>query len=95
MHLHRARVLATLKRVWRPRLATHVLLRKSRCSGVQLSSIIGHYTFSYLLRRPCLSVFGAVYQFIEKASSKVWPLWGFVPQGVCFRCQQKFLCSDA
>ena len=67
MRLHDGRAAPTRKRAWRLKLATEELLKVGFATGVQMASLIGHFTFVFLLRRPCLSVFCTIYQFIQRA----------------------------
>ena len=57
MRLYGGRAAPTRKRAWRLKLTTEELLKVGIATGVQVASLIGHYTFVFLLRRPCLSVF--------------------------------------
>ena len=43
-----------------------------------MASLIGHFTFVFLLRRPCLLVFCAIYQFIQRAGVRRRSLWNYV-----------------
>ena len=67
MRLHDGRAAPTRKRAWRLKLATEKLLKIGSATGVQVASLIGYFTFVFLLRRPYLSVFSTIYQFIQRA----------------------------
>ena len=43
-----------------------------------MASLIGHFTFVFLLRRPCLSVFCTIYQFMQRAGVPRRSLWNCV-----------------
>lgn len=57
------------------RARTHGLLSRSRCSGVELSRLVGSWSWCMLARRPTLSVFNNVYRFIRTAGNGLLPLW--------------------
>ena len=57
------------------RLETLALLDRGSCTGVELSRIIGRYTWAMLVRRPALSVFSAVYKFILISKHSRYQLW--------------------
>ena len=76
MRLHDGRAAPTRKRAWRLKLATEELLKVGFATGVQMASLIGHFTFVFLLRR--LSVFCTIYQFIQRAGVRRRSLWNWV-----------------
>ena len=78
MRLHDGRAAPTRKRAWRLMLATEKLLNIGSANGVQVVSLIGYFTFVFLLRRPCLSVFSTIYQFIQSAGVRRRSLWNCV-----------------
>jgi hypothetical protein len=72
---HELRVSLSAEKASRLVSATRHLLRIGVCSGFLLASVVGHWTWAMLVRRPSLSVFSAVYRFIAKFGGKVRPLW--------------------
>ena len=65
-----------LSRMWKLRMALDWLLTKGSCSGRVLEIIMGHLTWSFLVRRELLSLFSTVYVFIKhhpNSSSFLWP----------------------
>jgi hypothetical protein len=54
---------------------TERTLRRGWCSGLELSALIGSWTWTGLVRRPVLSVFSSVYRFINCAGRRVYWLW--------------------
>ena len=90
-------------------MATEELLKVGFATEVQLASLIGHVTFVFLLRRPCLSVFCTVYQFIQRAGVRRRFFWNCVRRelqaasgllvlafsDLSFQVQQQVYCSDA
>jgi hypothetical protein len=50
-------------------------LRRGYASGLQISALVGRWTWAMLCRRPALAVFTSVYRFIEctKRSCRIWP----------------------
>ena len=73
-----------------------------------MASLISHYTFVFLLRRLCLSVFCTIYQFIQRAGARRQPLWNCVRKelqaasgllvlafsDLTLEVQQQVYCSD-
>ncbi len=52
------------------------MLARGICSGRELEVPIGHYTFCFLLSRPLLSAFRAVYVYMRRhysARVRLWP----------------------
>ncbi len=45
------------------------------CTGLELAHLIGRWTWAMLVNRPTLSVFSAVYRFIEVAGARRFALW--------------------
>ena len=72
------RLAVRYERLWRLRLAIKEVLRRRRLSGDALRCLLGHATWTGMVRRECLSIFSAVYAFVEKAGARVLPLWGAV-----------------
>ena len=63
------------RRVWRLRLALDYLIQHRRCSEQNLEKILGHCTWSALLRRESLCIFGAVYKFARLVGERKALLW--------------------
>lgn len=59
----------------RLRSRTFGLLQRKVCTGLELSSVVGSWTWYMLTRRPTLAVFNNVYRFIRVARSSTLPLW--------------------
>jgi hypothetical protein len=57
---------------------TRAVLTAGHCTGAQLSHVVGKWTWACMVCRPALSVFSAVYQFIEKAWFSDFSLWSSV-----------------
>lgn len=51
------------------------LLRHGYATGLELSRLVGKWTWAMLPRRPTLSVFNAVYRFAQVADSRLFTLW--------------------
>lgn len=68
-------VRVTSRRLWRIRLATLELLRVGKANGKLIEKLVGHFTFAGLLQRGLLSVFQAVYVFIQRHYETEVPLW--------------------
>jgi hypothetical protein len=54
---------------------TYDLIDSGFCSGDQLASLVGRWTWAALVNRPFLSVFRAVYRFIAVAKQRVFQIW--------------------
>ena len=54
---------------------TRALLRRGRCTGVDMARLVGHWTWAFLARRCAFSIFRAVYRFIETATHKRFDVW--------------------
>ena len=52
-------------RAWKLRLGIEALLDRGTCSGDELRAVIGACTFAALVRRESLSVFSAVYAYMN------------------------------
>ena len=64
----------TNRRFWKLTMCLDGVLRRGRCTGDQLRIILGHLTWAFLLRRPMLSVFAAVYKFQQlEGAHRLWP----------------------
>ncbi len=57
---------------------THTLIHTGACTGIQLSQLVGRWTWASLANRMALSIFSAVYRFIERAGGKRFILWASV-----------------
>src|SRR5437879_81514 len=54
----------------------YITVRITRfASGLELSALVGRWTWAALISRPALSVFNAVYRFIECARHRPFSLW--------------------
>ena len=51
------------------------MLRRRRLRGDHLEKLLGHLTFVFLLRRPFLSVFNAVYKFVRFSYTEASVMW--------------------
>ena len=65
----------SVTKVHKLRIATLALLDRGWCTGVELSQLIGKWTWCMLIRRPALSIFSAVYRFILITKQKRYQLW--------------------
>ncbi len=54
---------------------TRAFLSRGHCTGLDLSRLVGHWTWAFLARRGAFSVFNAVYRFIETAGGRVFDIW--------------------
>ena len=54
---------------------TQTVLAAGKCTGRAMSSLVGHWTWAMLPRRPTLAIFSAVYRFIEVAGMKLFDIW--------------------
>ena len=54
---------------------TAALLRRGRCSGAELSALVGKWTWAALVNRPVLSVLSSVYRFVEAAEWRTFTVW--------------------
>jgi hypothetical protein len=57
------------------RARTAAFLRRKSCTGLELSSLIGAWTWAMLVRRPCLSVFANVYRFVAIFGPSPATIW--------------------
>jgi len=51
------------------------LIDRRQCTGTQLASIVGKWTWAALVNRPALSVFNAVYRFVQTADWRLFEIW--------------------
>ncbi|CAE6957111.1 CACNA1H, partial [Symbiodinium sp. CCMP2456] len=83
------------KRFHKVRQAIKGLLRRRKVSGRVLEVIVGHATFCSLLCRPLLSVFNAVYKYIQSCYFNPSYLWDNVRQElITFAGAMIFLRAD-
>lgn len=54
---------------------TLALLSRGRCSGLELASLVGRWTWAALACRPALATLSSVYRFIERAGRRVFFVW--------------------
>jgi hypothetical protein len=59
----------------RLRLDTVRVLQHGRCTGRDMASLVGRWTWIMLVARPSLSIFSAVYRFIESAGRRHYDIW--------------------
>ncbi|CAK0853843.1 unnamed protein product [Prorocentrum cordatum] len=69
------RISVSRGRVWRLRLALLEVAERGYCSGDDMLSLLGHYTWAAILRRCLLSVFHSAYRFARAAGPRRWRLW--------------------
>ena len=85
----------TPERFHRVRQGVRGLLHRGRCSGKMLEIVVGHCTYCGLLHRGALSVFHAVYKFIQRHYSDTVKLWPSVKVELrVFAGLMPFLCKD-
>jgi len=70
----------------RLRRDTHRLIARRVCSGWELSHVVGRWTWACMASRPALSVFGAVYRFIECARHRTFEVWSSVARELRVMC---------
>jgi len=54
---------------------TSKLLREQSCTGLGLAKIVGRWVWAMLATRPALSVFNAVFRFVECARRRTFTIW--------------------
>ncbi|CAK0837915.1 unnamed protein product, partial [Prorocentrum cordatum] len=69
------RISVSKGRVWRLRLALLEVAERGYCSGDDMLSPLGHYTWAAILRRCLLSVLHSAYRFARAAGPRRWRLW--------------------
>ncbi|CAK0812350.1 unnamed protein product, partial [Prorocentrum cordatum] len=69
------RISVSKGRIWRLRLALLEVTERGYCSGDDMLSVLGHYTWAAILRRCLLSVFHSAYRFARAAGPRRWRLW--------------------
>ena len=78
LHLRQNSCTCTLNRRWKLRQAARAVLARPFLTGEQLEVLLGHYTFAFLLRRCCLSVFRASYTHVQRYYKQRRRLWSSV-----------------
>ena len=76
MHFGGGRVSPKGDRRWRLYHALSFVMKKGRVNSKQLAIIVGHFTYSCMLRRELLSLMRACYTFITaeyKSPRRIWP----------------------
>ena len=51
------------------------MLATGEATGRELSHLVGRWTWAMLVRRPAMSIFSAVYRFIECAHDSCYTIW--------------------
>jgi hypothetical protein len=59
-------------------LETEKLIHRGFCSGLELASLVGRWSWAFLVSRPAFSVFRSVYRFIRVANRRRFRLWDSV-----------------
>lgn len=54
---------------------TSLFVARGYASGLEVSALVGRWTWAALVARPALSVFNAVYRFIECARNRPFTIW--------------------
>ena len=76
----------TVKRFWRLYKSISAILRRKKISGMCLEIVLGHCTFCALVDRRLLSLFHAVYRFVQANYTRAAPIWVSVRFELqCFR----------
>jgi hypothetical protein len=65
---------------------TVALVRRGYATGRELAQLVGSWTWACLARRPVLSVFSAVYRYIECAGYRLFQLWPSVRRELLVLC---------
>jgi len=65
---------------------TRRLLGRRFATGLQVSALLGRWTWAMLCRRPCLSVFSSVYRFTQCAKAKPFRIWPSVRRELATAC---------
>ena len=63
------------RRLWRLKLGIAEVLRLGKLTSKQLACIVGHITWTLLLKRECLSILNSVYAFMNLHSDIALGLW--------------------
>lgn len=59
-------------------LQTRHLMSRTVCTGIELASIVGKWSWAILCARPAFSVFSSVYRFIQCAQRRPFTIWDSV-----------------
>lgn len=51
------------------------LLQRRHCSGLEMASLVGRWTWACMACRPALAALSAVYRFVERAGPRVFGIW--------------------
>ncbi|CAK0792247.1 unnamed protein product, partial [Prorocentrum cordatum] len=62
-------------RMWKIRQALLCQASQRYATGKELASLVGHFNWAALLRRPLLCIFQSTYRFIKKAGDSRWRIW--------------------
>jgi len=65
---------------------TLYLLDSGVATGDEMRSLLGHWTWALLVRRPALSVLSSVYKFVECARSRLFSIWRSVRNELLCLC---------
>ena len=79
-----ATVRVGVRRAWRLRLAIDHILGSKAISGAAIEVIVGHFTWSAMVRRESLSIVSACYEFIRTFREKTAELWPSVVKELCW-----------
>ena len=88
---------------------TRFYLKVGKCTGLGLARLLGIWTWAFMVRRNCFSVFNAVYRFVLEADRLVFQIWPSVRQelltaigllpllfaDIAFGWFPKVICADA
>lgn len=65
----------TVNKLWNLCEETVQFLSRETATGLQLSRLVGKWSWAILVNRPVFSVFSAVYRFIQCAGPKMFVIW--------------------
>ncbi len=68
------RIMVSGQRVWKLRRALLAVAERGWCSGAEMLSLLGHFTWAAILRRCLLSIFHSAYRFTLEAGPRRWRL---------------------
>jgi hypothetical protein len=57
---------------------TQMLLHRGMCTGLEMSRLVGRWTWACLVHRPSLSVLNSVYRFVGCAGHRLFQVWSSV-----------------
>jgi hypothetical protein len=78
MEFYETGVRVSPARRWRLRQAVAHIQKVKRLSGQELEILIGHFTYVFLLCRPCLAVFQSAYLYIRRYYTRRVHVWNTV-----------------